>query len=110
MDLSIRVIAFNTFLRLASLASRHPHLSVVQIVKDHSPRRYFVSSAAKGAHYADLTTRCQTKSKNNSQFTKQRRLGTALKLVPMSRIELPTSPLPRECATTEPHGQTLGAS
>ena len=23
----------------------------------------------------------------------------------MGRIELPTSPLPRECSTTEPHGQ-----
>ncbi len=27
-----------------------------------------------------------------------------LLLVPMGRIELPTSPLPRECSTTEPHG------
>ena len=26
-------------------------------------------------------------------------------MVPMGRIELPTSPLPRECSTTEPHGQ-----
>jgi hypothetical protein len=25
-------------------------------------------------------------------------------VVPMGRIELPTSPLPRECSTTEPHG------
>jgi hypothetical protein len=25
----------------------------------------------------------------------------------MGRIELPTSPLPRECSTTEPHGQVL---
>jgi len=25
----------------------------------------------------------------------------------MGRIELPTSPLPRECSTTEPHGQCL---
>ena len=25
----------------------------------------------------------------------------------MGRIELPTSPLPRECSTTEPHGPTL---
>ena len=25
-------------------------------------------------------------------------------MVPMGRIELPTSPLPRECSTTEPHG------
>ena len=28
-------------------------------------------------------------------------------MVPMGRIELPTSPLPRECSTTEPHGQNL---
>lgn len=28
-----------------------------------------------------------------------------LLLVPMGRIELPTSPLPRECSTTEPHGR-----
>ena len=34
MDFSIRVIAFNTFAWPKSLASRHPHLSVVQIVKD----------------------------------------------------------------------------
>ena len=27
-------------------------------------------------------------------------------LVPMGRIELPTSPLPRECSTTELHGQS----
>ncbi len=26
----------------------------------------------------------------------------------MERIELSTSPLPRVCSTTEPHGQTLG--
>ena len=26
-------------------------------------------------------------------------------MVPMGRIELPTSPLPRECSTTEPHGR-----
>ena len=25
-------------------------------------------------------------------------------MVPMSRFELPTSPLPRECSTPEPHG------
>ncbi len=25
----------------------------------------------------------------------------------MGRIELPTSPLPRECSTTEPHGRTF---
>ena len=30
-------------------------------------------------------------------------------LVPMRRIELPTSPLPRECSTTELHGH-FGAS
>ncbi|CAG9253474.1 hypothetical protein PUN4_20088 [Paraburkholderia unamae] len=28
-------------------------------------------------------------------------------MVPMGRIELPTSPLPRECSTTEPHGRKL---
>jgi hypothetical protein len=28
-------------------------------------------------------------------------------MVPMGRIELPTSPLPRECSTTEPHGHLL---
>ena len=28
-------------------------------------------------------------------------------VVPMGRIELPTSPLPRECSTTEPHGRFL---
>ena len=32
-------------------------------------------------------------------------------MVPMGRIELPTSPLPRGCSTTEPHGprSVLGA-
>ena len=34
MDLSIRVIAFNTFCDLRRFASRHPHLSVVQVFKD----------------------------------------------------------------------------
>lgn len=29
-------------------------------------------------------------------------------MVPMGRFELPTSPLPRECSTPEPHGQ-IGA-
>ncbi len=28
-------------------------------------------------------------------------------LVPMTRIERVTSPLPRECSTTEPHGQAI---
>jgi hypothetical protein len=37
MDLSIRVIAFNTFRDQSHFASRHPHLSVVQIFKDQSP-------------------------------------------------------------------------
>ena len=31
-------------------------------------------------------------------------------MVPMGRIELPTSPLPRECSTTEPHGQNSKCS
>ena len=30
-------------------------------------------------------------------------------MVPMGRIELPTSPLPRECSTPELHGPELGA-
>ena len=30
-------------------------------------------------------------------------------MVPMMRIERMTSPLPRECSTTEPHGQGSGA-
>jgi hypothetical protein len=34
MDLSIRVIAFNTFCDRSRFASRHPHLSVVQVFKD----------------------------------------------------------------------------
>ena len=29
-------------------------------------------------------------------------------MVPMTRIERVTSPLPRECSTTEPHGLTTG--
>src|SRR6476620_3715841 len=29
-------------------------------------------------------------------------------LVPMARIERATSPLPRECSTTEPHGHRYG--
>ncbi len=33
-------------------------------------------------------------------------LVLVLVLVPMRRIELPTSPLPRECSTTEPHGHS----
>ena len=34
--------------------------------------------------------------------------GGGCEVVPMGRIELPTSPLPRECSTTEPHGQFAG--
>src|SRR5262249_55018301 len=30
-------------------------------------------------------------------------------MVPMARIERATSPLPRECSTTEPHGHRYGA-
>ena len=30
-------------------------------------------------------------------------------MVPMGKIELPTSPLPRECSTPELHGPELGA-
>jgi len=36
MDLSIRVIAFNAFCNSRCFASRHPHLSVVQIFKDQA--------------------------------------------------------------------------
>ncbi|WP_211371044.1 hypothetical protein, partial [Dechloromonas hortensis] len=62
---------FNTFVQLALLASRHPHLSVVQVVKDQFRRAVTcVSSAAKGAYYVDLNRRCQTKSKNNSKIQK----------------------------------------
>ena len=35
MDLSIRVIAIMLFCDRSHFASRHPHLSVVQVVKDH---------------------------------------------------------------------------
>src|SRR5690554_1981166 len=41
---------------------------------------------------------------NESAF----RLPEQAGVVPMGRIELPTSPLPRECSTTEPHGQGAG--
>src|SRR5688500_17913856 len=34
---------------------------------------------------------------------------TAMVLVPMARIERATSPLPRECSTTEPHGHRHGS-
>ncbi len=34
-------------------------------------------------------------------------MSCSVQLVPMGRIELPTSPLPRECSTTEPHGHLL---
>ena len=46
MYLYIRVIALILFSNLRRFASRHPHLSVVQIVKDQSLRRLvkFVSS------------------------------------------------------------------
>ena len=60
MDLSIRVIAFNTFVQLALLASRHPHLSVVQVVKDHFRRAVvFTSSAAERRDYEELLTNRQ---------------------------------------------------
>jgi hypothetical protein len=36
MDLSIRVIALIPLATCVAYASRHPHLSVVQIVKDHA--------------------------------------------------------------------------
>ena len=62
MDLSIRVIAFNTFVQLASLASRHPHLSVVQIVKDHFHRAVSLNpSAAEKRDYEELQLNRQAK-------------------------------------------------
>jgi len=56
MDLSIRVIAFNTFCNLRRFASRHPHLSVVQIVKELLFHRAvaFASSAAERQDYEEL--------------------------------------------------------
>ena len=60
MDLSIRVIAFNTFVQLALLASRHPHLSVVQVVKDQFRGAVvFTSSAAERRDYEELLTNRQ---------------------------------------------------
>jgi hypothetical protein len=49
----IRVIAFNTFLSPKQLASRHPHLSVVQIVKELLSHRAvsFDPSAAERQDY-----------------------------------------------------------
>ncbi len=70
MDLSIRVIAFNTFLRFASLASRHPHLSVVQIVKDHFHRAVSLNpSAAEKRDYEALPTSRQALSAQLLLFT-----------------------------------------
>ena len=54
MDLSIRVIAFNTFCDRSHFASRHPHLSVVQVFKDRFRRAVsFDSSAAERRDYEE---------------------------------------------------------
>lgn len=54
MDLSIRVIAFNTFCDRNRFASRHPHLSVVQVFKDRFRRAVsFDSSAAERRDYEE---------------------------------------------------------
>jgi hypothetical protein len=61
MDLSIRVIAFNTLCDRSHFASRHPHLSVVQIVKEllFPPRRSNNSSAAEKRDYEELLSNRQ---------------------------------------------------
>jgi hypothetical protein len=70
MDLSIRVIAFNTLCDRSHFASRHPHLSVVQIVKEllnsTAPSRPFPSnpSAAKRRDYEELPSNRQAVSLN----------------------------------------------
>jgi len=67
MDLSIRVIAFNTFCDLRRFASRHPHLSVVQIFKElfTSHRAVaFASSAAERQDYEELLLPRQAFSQN----------------------------------------------
>ena len=57
MDLSIRVIAFNTFCDRSRFASRHPHLSVVQVFKDRFCCAVsFDSSAAERRDYEELST------------------------------------------------------
>ena len=66
MDLSIRVIAFNTLRDRSHLASRHPHLSVVQIVKELLSHRAvsFDSSAAERRDYEELPSIRQALSLN----------------------------------------------
>jgi hypothetical protein len=55
MDLSIRVIAIMLFCDRSHFASRHPHLSVVQVVKEHFPLRQTQSpSAAQKRDYEPL--------------------------------------------------------
>jgi len=66
MDLSIRVIAFNTLCDRSHFASRHPHLSVVQIVKELLSRCAvsFDSSAAERRDYEELPSNRQALSLN----------------------------------------------
>ena len=56
MDLSIRVIALILCCDQSRFASRHPHLSVVQIFKDHRRAVAFTSSAAEKRDYEALST------------------------------------------------------
>ena len=67
MDLSIRVIALILFCNLRRFASRHPHLSVVQIFKDHRRAVSFDSSAAERRDYEELLTSRQ--ALNRFSFT-----------------------------------------
>ena len=62
MDLSIRVIALILFCDLRRFASRHPHLSVVQIFKDRYRAVSFDSSAAEKRDYEALPTSRQALS------------------------------------------------
>ena len=56
MDLSIRVIAIILFATRVAFASRHPHLSVVQIVKELLFHRAvaFASAPAERQDYEEL--------------------------------------------------------
>ena len=63
MDLSIRVIALILFCDLRRFASRHPHLSVVQIFKDRYRAVSFDPSAAEKRDYEELPTSRQAISR-----------------------------------------------
>ena len=63
MDLSIRVIALILFCDLRRFASRHPHLSVVQIFKDRYRAVSFDPPAAEKRDYEALPTSRQALSR-----------------------------------------------